>query len=79
MEWRAKVIVRNGGRPRVEPKYQPERVLNGLNEVKSTLWTFGLVKQAATLDIASPETCQCMKLPFELFMNSPLPQSASSR
>ena len=28
------------------------------------VWT---AKQAVTLDIASPDTCQCLKLPFEPF------------
>jgi len=28
---------------------------------------FGVLKQAATLDIASPDTCQCLKPPFEPF------------
>ena len=45
-------------------------LLNGLNEAKSTLWIFGLLKQAATLDIASPDTCQCLKPPFEPFTPS---------
>jgi len=27
----------------------------------------GLLKQAATLDIASPDTCQCLKPPFKPF------------
>jgi len=36
-------------------------------EVKCTLWTFGLLKQAAKLDIASPNTCQCLKPPFKPF------------
>ena len=34
---------------------------------KSTLWTFGLLKQAATLNIASQDACLCLKLPFEPF------------
>jgi len=33
----------------------------------STLWTFGLLKLAATLDIASPDTCQCLKPLYEPF------------
>jgi len=31
---------------------------------KSTLWMFELLKQAATLIIASPDTRQCLKAPF---------------
>ena len=58
-------------------------LLNGWNEANSTPWMFGLLKQAATLDIASPDTCQCLKPPcsqaFRITMNSPLLQSASSR
>ena len=37
-------------------------LLSGWNEAQSTLWTFGL---HVTLDIANPDTCQCLKLPFE--------------
>ena len=39
-------------------------LLNDWNEAQSTVWTFGLPKEA---DIASPDTCQCLKLPFEPF------------
>jgi len=42
-------------------------LLSGWNETKSTLWVFGLLKQAATLDIASIDTGQCLKPPFEAF------------
>ena len=42
-------------------------LLNGWNEAHSTVWTFGLLRKAATLDIASPDTCQCLKPPFEPF------------
>ena len=45
-------------------------LLNGSNEAKSTLWMFGLLKQAAALNIASPDTCQCLKLPFNPFTSS---------
>ena len=38
---------------------------NSWNEAQSTVWTFGLSKEAATLDIASPDTCQCLKPPLE--------------
>jgi len=31
------------------------------------VWTFGLLREAATLDIASLDTCQCLKPPFEPF------------
>jgi len=31
------------------------------------VWTIGLLKEAATLDIASPDTCLCLNLPFEPF------------
>ena len=55
MEWWAKVIVKIGG--------------NDQNEAKSILWTFGLLKYAATLDIASPDTRQCLKLPFKPFIS----------
>ena len=34
---------------------------------QNVLWTFGVLKQASTLDIASPDTFQCLKLPFEPF------------
>ena len=37
------------------------------NEALSSLWMLGLLKQAAKLDIASPDTCQFLKLPFEPF------------
>ena len=37
------------------------------NEAQSTVWMFWLPKEAATLDIASPDTCQYLKLPFEPF------------
>jgi len=42
-------------------------LLNGWNEAQSTVWAWGLPKEAATLDIASPDTCQCLKPPFEPF------------
>jgi len=29
------------------------------------VWTFGLLKEAATLDIACPDTCECLQPPFE--------------
>ena len=32
-----------------------------MHVVKSTLWAFGLLKQAATLDVASWDTCQSLK------------------
>ena len=70
MEWQAKVIVLNGGRAWVKPKTSLEGLCwlyNGWYVAKSALWTFGLLKQAATLDIASPDTCQCLKPPFEPF------------
>ena len=54
MDWREKVTVQNCGRVPV-------------NEAQSTVWTFGLLKEAATLDIASPDTYQSLKIPFEPF------------
>jgi len=44
----------------------PEMKHNQQNRTDG-LWTFGLLKEAATLDIASPDTCQCLNLPFEPF------------
>jgi len=35
--------------------------------VQSTLWTFGLLKQTATLHISSRDTCQCLNPPFQPF------------
>ena len=32
------------------------------------MWTFGLLKEAVTLDIASPDTCQYLNPPFEPFI-----------
>ena len=71
----AKDIVQNGGRQVVVGhKWSPKTSLKGLcwlldgwNEAKSTLWIFWLLKQAATLDIATPDTCQCLKPPFKPF------------
>ena len=63
--WREKVILENCGRALVNPKNQPGGLLNAWNEAQSTVWTFELLKEAATLDIASPDTCQCLKPPIE--------------
>jgi len=65
-----KVTVQNYGRHYWSPKTSLEGLcwlLDGWNEALSTLWTFGLLKPAATLDIDSPDTCQCLKPPFEPF------------
>jgi len=63
-----KVTIQNCGTALVKPKNQGLCwLLSGWNEAHSTLWAFGLLKQAATLDIASPDTCQCLKPPFEPF------------
>ena len=71
MDWRKKVTVQNRGRALVKSKNQPGGVvLAPENKAQSTVWMFGLLKEAATLDIASPETCQCLKLPFELLWYS---------
>ena len=70
MDWQEKITVQNFGRALVKPKTSLEGLcwfLNDWNEAQSTLWTFGLLKQAATLDIASPDTCQCLKPAFEPF------------
>ena len=59
MNWRGKVTVQNCGRALVKPKNSLEGLcwlLNGKNKAQSTLCMLGLVKQAATLDIASPHT-----------------------
>ena len=68
MDWREKVTVKNCGRALVKPKNQPGGVV--LAEMKHNLlpvWTFGLLKEAATLNIASSDSCQCLKPPFEPF------------
>jgi len=49
-----KVTLQNCGRALVKPKNQPGG-------------TCGLLKEAATLDIASPDTCQCLNPPFKPF------------
>ena len=84
-EWREKVTVRWQGTSEAQ-KPAWERCAGSLMaemKAKYTLWTFGLLKQAATLDIASPDTGQCLKPPFEPFTspctNSPLLQSTLSR
>ena len=70
-DWREKVTVQNCGRALVKLKNQPGWVVPGsLMAEMATLWMFGLLKQAAALDIASPDTCQCLKLPFETFKSS---------
>jgi len=54
------------------------------DEAQSTVWTFGLLKEAATLslDIASPAghlpVLEAAIRAFHITMNSPLLQSASS-
>ena len=66
MDWREKITAQNCGRALVKSKNKPGGVLlKGCNEAKSTLCMFGLLKEAATLDIAGLDTCQCLKLPFE--------------
>ena len=48
----------------------------------TALWMFGLLKQAAILDIASPGTCQVPETTIwalHITVNSPLLQSASDR
>ena len=71
MDWREKVIVQIVVGHQWSPKTSLEGLCqffnNGWNEAKSTRWTFGLLKQAATLDMASPDTCQCLKPPCKPF------------
>ena len=72
VDWREKVIVQIVVGHWWSPKTSLEGLCwlpNGWNEAHSTLWTFGLLKQAATLDIASPDICQCLEPPFKPFMS----------
>ena len=39
----------------------------GRDEAQFTVWMSGLLRGAATVDIASPHTCQYLKPPFEPF------------
>jgi len=64
MDWREKVIAQNCGRALVKPW---RGCAGSLMAEMNTLWTFGLLKQAATLDIVSPDTCQSLIPPFEPF------------
>jgi len=84
MECQAKVRVQNGGRAWVNPKTSLEGLcwlLNGWNEAKSTLWTFGLLKQLT--DIASPDVYppvpETAIQTFHVIIKPPLLQSTSSR
>ena len=71
MDWREKVTLQNGGRAPVKPKNQHGGGCAGslMPEMKHNQQCarFGLLKEAATLDIASPDTCQCLNPPFEPF------------
>ena len=72
--------VQNCGRALVKHKNQREGVVLAPWWLKWSTWKFGLLKQALTLDIASPDTSQCLKPPFEpsihTSVNSSLLQSA---